>query len=150
MNFFQRNIEVKKVREMLSANQTPVDEDIFCSSLSNGRAKNFNKLNDEEFKGLKRLVEGFTHEELLEGIYSVAIDLKAMSSKEMSEPNDQQILKYLRDFELINSSNQFKLKSPKEDVVTLRTPFKRQSFFAATLISQLLSQVYLIRSSKMN
>ncbi len=115
MNFFKRNIEAKKVREMLSANQTPVDEDIFCSSLSNGKAKNFDKLNDEEFKGLKRLVEGFTHEELLEGIYSIAIDLKGVSSKEMSKTNDEQILKYLRDFELIDSSNQFKFKNPNLD-----------------------------------
>lgn len=148
--FFERAIEVKKVREKLSVNQTPVDEDIFCSSLSNGRVESFDNLNSKEFKELKRLIDAFTHRQLLEGIYSIAAELKVIYGKDITEKNDQRIIDYLKSFGVINKSNQFKLRNPKGDVIAFKTPLKSQSFYSLSLFSLLISQVYCIRSAAVN
>lgn len=150
MNFFKRNTEAKKVREILSANQLPIDEEVFCSALSYGRAKSFDRLNDEEFTGLKQFMQGLTHEQILEGIYSIANEVQVISEKEISEANDQKIIDYLKSFEVINSSNQFKLKNAKGDLITFTVPLKKQSHFALSMFANLLGQVYLKRSSIVN
>lgn len=148
--FFKRAIEVKKVREVLSANAKPVDEDVFSSALSYGRCERFDMLNSEEFKGLKRFMEGLTHDQMLEGIYSIAYEIRVISEKEISDTNDQKIIDYLRNSKVIDSENRFRLKNVKGNLITFNFPLKKQSVFALSMLSNLLGQVYLKRSSEVN
>lgn len=150
MNFLKRKFEADKVRETLSANKLPVDESIFCSALSNGRAKKFDELSNEEMKDLKRMIAGLTYSQLLNGLYSVAYELKVITSKEVTETNDVKILEFLRRFEVINNKNQAKLNNPRGDIITFHTPFKKQSYYAISHIAQLIGEVYLIRSAVVN
>lgn len=150
MNVFKRNIEAKKARNTLSVNELPVDEEIFCSALSNGRARSFDRLNDEEVSGLKKFLNGLSHELILEGIYSIANEVKIISENEISVANDQKIIDYLRSFEVINAKNQFQLKNAKGDLITFSTPLKKHSVFALSMFANLLGQVYLKRSSIVN
>lgn len=150
MIFNSKKGEAKNLRKILSVKQLPIDEGIYCSVLSNGRVDRFNKLSTEEIKEIKRQVTGFTHEELLLGIYAMAYEMNILQNKNISDNNDQKIINYLRSLELISFNNQLSLKTANREVITIVAPFTRQSFFTLVNISLLLSQVYLMRSSKLN
>jgi hypothetical protein len=150
MYFFKRTNEAKKIRERLSINGLPVDEEVFCSALSNGRAKSFERLNDTEFEDLKRLLSGIAREELLTGLYSIAVQMQIIAVSDELEVRDQKIIEYLKPSGIINPASWYKLKNPKGDLIQFTSPFNKLSFYALTLISQILGQVYLMKSSELN